>query len=189
MTTEQEINYIPSWECKLGNVIVKSAPNSASILNVPINKGDHVICTITNVKKSFNQTVTIIKKTVPASTGVLFSFQFFKGSSLKKIVKLTHLGKEDITVEAGKTYRIKEILNTSYPVSSYSCKYIPTSPLYKPFSADSRETPNFLVPKGYDVECTFTNCTNGLLCPLHGDPNDPGKIVGGGSTLGGGGNQ
>lgn len=191
LSTKQEENYTPSWECKLGNNVIKSS-SGASISNIQAQKGQTVICVITNTKKIFRQNLTLIKVTKAPTQNQTFAFSAASLSNqvIKLITDATGTASRQFKVKAGNTLNITELkTNSKFHITSYTCKYIPSDPNHKTFSGNGNIIPTFTIPKGYDMECTFTNCTSGLICPLIGYPHTPDPTSGGGNVRGGGGSQ
>lgn len=194
----QESNYTVSWECKINGVVYKSS-SGVTISNVKVSKGETMICVVKNTKKSFKQKIIIKKVTVPGGATEIFAINLFKGNTkIGGNILLKDGQSNQQIVPADAYYRLYEVTSPGHPVNSYSCRYIPGDlSTYKPFSGNGRyipySTPNtnphptFFLPKGHDIECTFKNCKNGLLCPLIGDPQDPDPTGDGGSSVGGGG--
>ena len=169
--------------------------------NIKVPKGSTVICIVKNVKKSFNQKIIIKKETNPAGAPDTFAIALYKKGNIKMggNILLKHGGTGERVVTSDAEYRLHEFISPGHPVTSYTCRYIPGNTTYHPFSGNGKfipyststtnPHPTFFLPKGHDIECTFKNCKNGLLCPLIGTPNDPDPTGGISNANGGGGNQ
>lgn len=198
LNTNQSGLYTITWECKLNGVVYSSSnTESISISNGSkdgIPKGSTLICVVKNTKKSFNQKITLKKVTKPSGGTTLFPMYIHPEIGVNKTGSIKDGGSLTHTVKADNNITIKELNSGLYGTVTYSCRYIPGNATYHPFSGNGREIPKFFLPKGQDVECTFTNCKQtqtgpgGLLeCPQYSDPHvgTGGNVIGGG----GGGNQ
>jgi VCBS repeat-containing protein len=172
-------NYNSSIECVLdGTSTVVASGSGTSLANIPVNAGDDVLCTITNMHK--RGSLEVVKNLEPATDTGSFDMRIDTTAYVATGGDGTTTGEQTIPIG---THLVSETGNGPTNLSNYI-----VSILCKDNNGTGSvvaATPNgafawdVTVNEGDDIVCTITNMRKSTILVqksvVQGDPNNPGQ--------------